>query len=838
MSKKNNKKSNKKKECTKEDIDLKLHENGVSERQEVNSEVKERQEPKTEENETQQSNEKGIDEGKLDSEKSVSKSSDIGENVDQESPSPTEVDSPVSSSKEVTSNAKVTNNELNSTVSTSPPKSKKRLTLLERLALAAKGKKQKSTTPTPTSSAGATPPANDPIGSKTEDNKSEVGSIAMSKDHIEINEEQTNENIPKQKLNPDKPLVESDIKKGELDKLKLENHELLEENKRLKAQAQVRPANNSKEVSRLTAQLASKDETIEQLMIEGQALSVKELKLNESIKKLRTSNFDLEKSLEDYAKKNEEILLQFNEQEDYLKKHKFKSIKQLIESYNDISKKLAQANEDLETERKQDFEGKYNEQLKLFEAEALDKKQSLKRLNELSIQLEMSRKQSSLELDSKNTIISDLKKDMNRIRDENAQEIYRLENKVESLRMENERSIGASNKATTDKKDEENSVSDSKQIDYEEYAKLSSNHHNLQQQYLSSQENWKLIESNLLNKVDTLTSSVESLKKSKTKLTNDILKLQTSLQRKIEEYNKLSDSFDELKNEKEEIVFQNQIKETDYQELQEKFDKFQQIYNTDRQNLNTKIKQLTESLEKAKSNTQSDVLLNNSTPNRPNVNGLHINLEPPKFTKNLSFTSANESNVSYNNSGWQDIRFGESSNTPAISRDYSAVFMNQSHNNSLNSLMEPGEIGNDTATDSFSFNSKFPSNAGNGSISGVIPTGNNNIQLINKMSSNIRRLEIELNTLRDENTQLSVDKEKSQQEILKLFKLSEEISKLNKQIELLHAEIDEKSKKEETMLELIGEKSERVEELRADVQDLKELCRSQVQQMIEIQESK
>ena len=35
------------------------------------------------------------------------------------------------------------------------------------------------------------------------------------------------------------------------------------------------------------------------------------------------------------------------------------------------------------------------------------------------------------------------------------------------------------------------------------------------------------------------------------------------------------------------------------------------------------------------------------------------------------------------------------------------------------------------------------------------------------------------------------------------------------------------------MLELIGEKSEQVEELKADVVDLKELCKLQVQQLVE-----
>lgn len=720
-----------------------------------------------------------------------------------------------------------------------PPKTKKRLTLLERLALAAKGKKQRSSTPTPTSSAGGTPPVNAPEEPMNININEGSDPLADNNVSLKVKENVHNTGLENNLESHDNYSEEIARLTAEIRNLRANNSELSDENKRLNAQSS-KPG-SIKEISNLKEQLSSKDETIEQLMKEGQALSVKELKLNESIKKLKASNNDLEQSLNDYSKKNEQILLQLNEQEDFLKKHKFKSINQLIDNYNDISNKLAQSNDNLEKEKQLDWEGKYKEQQRLYEAESTEKKQAIKQLNEIKIQFDMSKKQNSLELESKNTTINDLKRNINSIRDENSKEIYRLENKIESLRVENERSVGG----FSDKKDyndggekDQTEASSSKHIDYEEFVKLSNNHHNLQQQYLSSQENWKMIESNLLNKVDSLTSSVDALKKSKTKSTNELQKVQNSLQKKIEEYDQLNEKFEELTNEKEELLFQNQVKDTDYQELQEKFDKFQQIYNTDRQNLNSKIKKLTESLEKSKNNSNTNLgPFDQTSPSKQNINGLNLNLEPPKFTKHLSSTSINE--ASYNNSGWPDIKFGESSTTPAISREYSSVFMSHSHNNSLASLMDNADMGTELGNDNYSFNSKYASHIGNGSISGVIPTsGNNNIQLINKMSSNIRRLEIELSTMKDENTQLSLEKEQAQQEILKQFKLVEEVNSLKEQITALQTEIDEKSKQEETMLELIGEKSEQVEELRADVQDLKDLCKSQVQQMIEIQESK
>lgn len=831
MAKKNNKKATKKNEVAKKDIDMKKPDTKAVE--EGESQETDREESTVDETaiedpiisedvsniepDTEQNNEVGIDHEQ-----------DIPAVVVSESnPTDTVVDF------EEARQASIATTD-------TPPKTKKRLTLLERLALAAKGKKQRSSTPTPTSSAAGTPPATGSDEPKNVIIKEENDPLAENKVTIKDEEKVGKTGLESELASDGKYRDELKQLAAEIENLKANNSELSEENKQLKSQSS-KPGNINKETIQLKEQLASKDETIEQLMKEGQVLSVKELKLNESIKKLKASNNDLEQSLNDYSKKNEQVLLKLNEQEDFLKKHKFKSINQLIDDYNDISKKLSQSNDDLEKEKQLDWEGKYKEQQRLYETESSERKQSIKKLNELKIQFDMSKKQNSLELESKNTTINDLKRSISSIRDENSKEIYRLENKIESLRVENERSPGSlsGNKDYNNcERIDTDTILNPKQIDYEEFVKLSNNHHSLQQQYLSSQENWKLIESNLLNKIDVLTSSVDSLKKSKSKSMNEIQKLQNSLQRKMEEYDQLIEKFDELTNEKEEIVFQNQVKDTDYQELQEKFDKFQQIYNTDRQNLNSKIKQLTESLEKSKNNSNTSLgPFEQTSPNRQNLNGLHLNLEPPKLMKHHSSNSIND--ASYNNSGWPDIKFGESSTTPAVSREYSAVFMNRSHNNSLASLMDNVDTATELANDNYSFNSKYPSHMGNGSISGIIPTsGNNNIQLINKMSSNIRRLEIELSTMKDENTQLSLDKEQAQQEILKQFKLMEEVNSLKKQITTLQTEIDQKSRQEETMLELIGEKSEQVEELRADVQDLKDLCKLQVQQMIEIQESK
>lgn len=190
---------------------------------------------------------------------------------------------------------------------------------------------------------------------------------------------------------------------------------------------------------------------------------------------------------------------------------------------------------------------------------------------------------------------------------------------------------------------------------------------------------------------------------------------------------------------------------------------------------------------------------------------------------NLNRDYSVSSGLSWDN----DIRLGESSTTPAINRDFS-TFLDR--NISQNSFTEIGDDSYDR--EQYSFHSQI----GGGSIGGAnIPTSShsNNIQLVNKMSSNIRRLEIELNTLKEEYNKVSEAKEEVEQELLESIKLNDEVKGLQEEIKHLQQVINSNENKEQTMLELIGEKSEQVEELKADIVDLKELLKLQVQQLVE-----
>lgn len=530
----------------------------------------------------------------------------------------------------------------------------------------------------------------------------------------------------------------------------------------------------------MIAKLASKDETIEQLRKEGEALSLKELKLNESIKKLKLANQDLEENIRDYSVKSEESSMKLEELTDFLKTHKFKTIDQVVSKYEEVVKELEVAKAGLENSHT--WETKYNELVVSHEEANAAKKELLKETNEVKIELNMLKRQHKLEIESKNATIKELKSQMSASKQSFAQEISRLEDKIETLRLENE-----SNETVSE------NVNEDGKVDFDEFSKLSEAHRILQKQYLSSQENWKAIESNLSLKVDNLSSSVESLKKSKHKLTQDLAKVNNSMHLQLKEMEKLEQDKIKLQEEKNQLQLTVEMKENEIVEITEKFEKFKGIYNQERAALNSKIQSLNDKIKEEKRPERLNLIRDNSV----------------------------SSGFSWDN----EIKLGESSTTPAINRDFS-TFLDR--NISLSSFTEIGDDIDDREQYSFTGQLAPP-------VGGGVPASShsNNIQLVNKMSSNIRRLEIELNTLKDEYSKISTEKEKVEQELLESLKLTDEVKLLHSELDSLKSVIKDKEIQEQRMLELIGEKSEQVEELKADVVDLKELCKLQVQQLVE-----
>ncbi|KAK3986920.1 TATA element modulatory factor [Cladorrhinum sp. PSN332] len=106
------------------------------------------------------------------------------------------------------------------------------------------------------------------------------------------------------------------------------------------------------------------------------------------------------------------------------------------------------------------------------------------------------------------------------------------------------------------------------------------------------------------------------------------------------------------------------------------------------------------------------------------------------------------------------------------------------------------------------------------------------VQLVERMSAAIRRLESEKVAAKEELARISKQRDEARAEIVAMMRQVESNSAAVKKVEALEAEVREVNGRYETTLELLGEKSEMVEELRADVEDVKAMYRDLVERTI------
>ena len=103
------------------------------------------------------------------------------------------------------------------------------------------------------------------------------------------------------------------------------------------------------------------------------------------------------------------------------------------------------------------------------------------------------------------------------------------------------------------------------------------------------------------------------------------------------------------------------------------------------------------------------------------------------------------------------------------------------------------------------------------------------VQLVERMSAAVRRLESEKAVHKDELSRLSSQRDESREQVVSLMKEAEEKRAWERRVKELEESLKGVEERYLTTLEMLGEKSERVEELKADVQDLKGMYRELVE---------
>ncbi|CAK7225077.1 hypothetical protein SBRCBS47491_005769 [Sporothrix bragantina] len=107
------------------------------------------------------------------------------------------------------------------------------------------------------------------------------------------------------------------------------------------------------------------------------------------------------------------------------------------------------------------------------------------------------------------------------------------------------------------------------------------------------------------------------------------------------------------------------------------------------------------------------------------------------------------------------------------------------------------------------------------------------VQLVERMSAAIRRLESEKVAAREELARISKQRNEARAEVLQLIKDTEAGRAAAVRVGELEAQVSDLQARYDTTLELLGEKSEKVEELQADVQDVKAMYRDLVERTVQ-----
>ncbi|KAI0478665.1 TATA element modulatory factor 1 TATA binding-domain-containing protein [Xylariaceae sp. FL0804] len=128
--------------------------------------------------------------------------------------------------------------------------------------------------------------------------------------------------------------------------------------------------------------------------------------------------------------------------------------------------------------------------------------------------------------------------------------------------------------------------------------------------------------------------------------------------------------------------------------------------------------------------------------------------------------------------------------------------------------------------------SASPQNVVHDMVSVSTTTAGPSVQLVERMSAAIRRLESEKVGAKEELARISSQRDEARGEIVTLIKEVEAGKTATRRVDELQVEVAEMNERYQTTLEMLGEKSELVEELRADVQDVKAMYRDLVERTI------
>lgn len=165
------------------------------------------------------------------------------------------------------------------------------------------------------------------------------------------------------------------------------------------------------------------------------------------------------------------------------------------------------------------------------------------------------------------------------------------------------------------------------------------------------------------------------------------------------------------------------------------------------------------------------------------------------------------------------------SHTPVLSRQESSASLSTHTPNEI----PPTPSGDEEADQ---FGSSTPPLPYDELVSTTTSGAGPSVQLVERLSTAVRRLESEKSATKDELTRLSTQRDEARDEVVALMREVESTRAMGKKVDGLEKELAETKRRYEASLEMLGEKEEQVEELRGDVGELKKLYRELVEEKV------
>ena len=569
--------------------------------------------------------------------------------------------------------------------------------------------------------------------------------------------------------------------------------------------------------------LAEKDEKIALLMAEGQSLSKTEVKHLSTIKKVRTQLATMHKDqaslktraekaervipvLEDRAKRAESVSKRAAE-EDVLSSSKYsadsdaiiKERQALTATVADIKAQLARANHRAD-------QAEERAQLDLLEKEKKKSDQLQGDLTSTRLEREFSEEKLRREIKDLQATVSREKEQARVQESEMLSEQAVLESKLESFRA----------------RAEEASSSDSG----ETHAKLLRHIETLQTQYSSASQNWQGIEGSLLSRIAALEKERDDAVTREGDWRKRLKDTSHKLKQKDREVEQVNDRLVDVERRLYEAQDEAQRSQKDVQQLTAELSQSKAELEGQRQDAE---KRLTRCLEEEKAKWHAAIsvprLNSPSLPSRK-VSGLDIS----QYI-NLGHMDRPQSRRSSNMHG-----FGHGSNTPPPQSTMPPL---RTLTNGTNMPETPSIImsNDDEYFANVPITPASPNHTprtkdGSGGIQDIMSTSTAgagpSVQLVERMSANVRRLESEKAASRDEIARLGTQRDEARQQLVALMQEIEAKRAVDQALKKLETEHGEMAKRYQTTLEMLGEKSEMVDELKADVADVKAMYRELV----------